>query len=70
MNNLNDGILREYDRLQAVKTAIGEDATKPEFCFYMAGLNGLLNRATDALGGRLDVTEMLALYNEMKEFKE
>lgn len=67
--NLVDAILQERDRLQVIKNACGDTWEMPEFFFYRAVWDNLTKRAADAIGGRMEVTEMLSLYNELKEFE-
>ena len=67
--NLVDGILKERDRLIALRTDLGEQWDTPSFTFYRHEAQNLINRATTAIGGGLDVVQMIRLYKEMKDFE-
>ena len=67
--NLVEGILEQRDRLASIKSAVGEDIDRPEFFFWKASINSLIDRATEALIGKIDVVEMIELIKEMKEFE-
>lgn len=70
--NLMDGILKQRDRLTGLRTALIETGVYdfPHFAFYRAQLDGLIDRAADAIGGGMHIVDMLVLFNEMEGFKE
>ena len=67
--NLVDAILKERDRLAQLRARVGKDFDTPAFIFWRAFWQDLMDRADSAIGGRLDVVQMLVLYEEMKKFK-
>lgn len=68
--NLIDAILAERDRLAAIKEAVGEDLWgKSNMVFYRSLWQYLMDKSTEALAGRMDVVNTIALYQEMKDFE-
>jgi len=69
MKNIIDGILKERDRLQGIKAAVGDDWNLPNFVFYRMGYEDLIRRADAAIGGHMEAVDCIALYQEMQEFE-
>lgn len=68
--NLIEGILRQRDRLKELKNIIGEELyNSPEFIFYRTSCDNLIERATTAIAGGVEITEMIKLYEELKDFE-
>lgn len=67
--NIIEGILQHRDRLQNLKSAVGDTWNLPELAFYRASWQDLIHRSGEAIAGRLDAVECIALYKEMEDFK-
>lgn len=68
MDNLIDKLLKERDRLLQIKEIIGEDWDNPDFVFYRLTYTSLLNRIDKAIAQRMEITDILSLVSELKEF--
>lgn len=67
--NLVEGILKERDRLVEMKQQMGSVYDLPELFFWRAMWEQAMNKATKAIAGELEITDMLAVYEELKEFE-
>lgn len=69
--NLMDGVREERDRLVKIKQDLIDDGSwdLPNFFFYRYQVDNMVERANDAIGGRLDVVEIVRLLKEMQEFE-
>lgn len=68
--NLLESIVQERDSLIAFKVALGSELDAPNFVFYKAVLNDLIDRATQAISGNMDIVEMVRLAAELKDFEK